>query len=79
MVQHQPLLSWILLLYINILMLKKKLEREGCITGLSEVTVMRCYLLERDFYNFFTIMFNSITYYSKQVEDDKGKLVNDAE
>ena len=31
---------WIILLDINIPMLKKKLEREGGITGLSEVTVL---------------------------------------
>ena len=38
--QHQPLLRWIILLDINITMLKKKLEREGGIIGLSEVTVI---------------------------------------
>ena len=38
--QHQPLLRWILLLDLSILMLKKKLDIEGGITGLSEVTVM---------------------------------------
>ena len=38
--QHQPLLRWILLLDLNIPLLKKKIEREGGITGLSEVTVM---------------------------------------
>ena len=45
--QHQPLLWWILLLDINIPLLKKKLDREGGITGPSEVTVMRGYLTER--------------------------------
>ena len=38
--QYQPLLWWILLFGINILMFKKKLEREGGITGISEVTLM---------------------------------------
>ena len=38
--QHQPLLRWILILDLNIPLLKKKLERGGVITGLSEVTVM---------------------------------------
>ena len=38
--KYHPLLWWILLLDINIPVLKKKLEREGGITGLSEVTVM---------------------------------------
>ena len=37
--QNQPLLRWIPLLDLNIPLLKKKLEREGGITGLSEVTV----------------------------------------
>ena len=36
--QHQPLLWWIPLLDLNTPLLKKKLEREGGIIGLSEVT-----------------------------------------
>ena len=38
--QNQPLLRWIPLLDLNIPLLKKKLEREGGITGLSKVSVM---------------------------------------
>ena len=44
--QHQPLHRWIILLDINIPLLKKKLYREGGITGLSEVTLMLGYLME---------------------------------
>ena len=46
--QHCPLIWWILVLYINITLLKKKIEREGGITGLSEVTVILGYLIEID-------------------------------
>ena len=44
--KHKPLLRWILILDINIPLLKKKVERKGGITGLSEVTVMQGYLME---------------------------------
>ena len=48
MVQHQPLLQWILLLDINTPMLNNNRQRDGGITGMSEVTVMGGYLRERD-------------------------------
>ena len=45
--QYQPLLRWIILLDINIPLLKKKIEREGGITGKLEVTAIGGYLMER--------------------------------
>ena len=43
-----PILQWLLLLDLIILLKKKKLEREGDITGLIEVTVMGVCIMERD-------------------------------
>ena len=42
----QPLLWWILLLNLSILLKNKELGREGCITGLLEVTLITGYQME---------------------------------
>ena len=47
MVQHQPLIRWIILLDPNILLLRKNLERGGGIPAMVEVTLMQGYLMER--------------------------------